>query len=378
MVKNPVSLDEIEHRMMTRRYHNSEEFFLEVERMCDNAMLYNEDESEVWRDARQIRGIVAHHRGLVKSRLAQPFKSASSSRMPPKTITPMRHGSQSAPTPATPGIGVPQPLPHGMHVPMDMRGAYSTPSCSAIGVPGFPQAQQQVHSPAPTAAPPAASYLPQLPHGVVTEEVVATLDRYPPYEQQAWVSSLPPLALNIYRQMAAANEARKRGVPPPAVEQRTPAPLAPEGPISPTIKAIDFAYSDSAPGSVATSPDGEAKIDLVPSTLAAIRLHNMRGVATHAVAIASATSEVELTAWVTDPSSTSSPSDAAPEISLRVNGTTADTPKLLYGKENAETPAGMRWTVPISPARLEFKIEVVATKPGALAETSAIFINRQF
>lgn len=379
-IKNPVSLDEIDQRMMARRYHSSEEFFVEVERMCDNAMHYNEDESEVWRDARQIRGIVAHHRTLVKDRLSQPFKSGQ--KAVTKTVTPVRHGSHSshAPTPV-PGIGVPQPLPPGIHVPVDMRGYQQQQQAfQAIGVPTYQAPQQQHHAPAPAA--PAQPYLPQLPHGVVTEEVVSTLDRYQPYEQQAWVASLPPLALNIYRQMAAANEARKRGVPPPAppaVEARSAAPAAPEGPINPTIKVIDFAYSDSKPPAAATSSPGSAKADLAPTSLAAIRLHNMKGVATHAVAIASATSEVELTAWVADPATSTSD---APEISLRVNGTTADTPKLLYGKENGkengDKPAGMRWTVPISPAQLEFKIEVVATKSGALAETSAIFINRQF
>lgn len=370
--------------MITRRYHSSEEFFVEVERMCDNAMLYNEDESEVWRDARQIRDIVAHHREQVKERLAQPYKPGGS-KMPTKTVTPVRHGSQQSPhvpTAGIPGVGVPQPLPPGMHVPPEMRGAYAAHAQYTTLPPGYAQQQQQqMHSPAPAQAQAAASYLPQLPHGVVTEEVVATLDRYPVYEQQAWMSTLPPLALNIYRQMAAAKEARKRGVPPPApaVEQRSAAPPAPEpkpGSVTPTIKAIDFAYSDTPAGSTATSPDEKtADKKLAPALSAAIRLHNMRGVATHAVAIASATSEVELTAWV----NADSTSDAKPEVSLRVNGTTAvDTPKLLYGKENSEQPAGMRWTVPISPARVEFKIEFVATKPGALAETSAIFINRQF
>lgn len=384
MIKNPVSLDEVDHKMMMRRYHTSDEFFAEVERMCDNAMQYNEEESEVWRDAKQIHGIVQHHRTLVKERLSQLKTGVSGVKLPTKTVTPVRHGShQPAPATPAPAIGLPQPMPHGMHAPQ--MGYVSQTAYANVAYP-----PQQPTPPAPS------SYLPQLPHGVVTEEVVTTLDRYPSYEQQAWISSLPPLALNIFRQMKEANEARKRGVPPPVVEARS-APAPDPGPLSPTIKVIDFAYSASAPSSAAGTP--------VPKDPpSAIRLRNMRGVATHAVAIASATSELELTAWVADQA------DGNPEVTLRINGTAADTPKLLYnlkedkekeskenegeekvgkeeeGKENESkenegkdgVPTGMRWTVPVSPARLEFKIELVATKPGAGPETSAIFINRQF
>ncbi|BEI81463.1 hypothetical protein CcaverHIS002_0206230 [Cutaneotrichosporon cavernicola] len=359
MIKNPLALDDIETRMMSRRYHTSEEFFIEVERMCDNAMLYNEDESEVWRDAKQIHGIVQHHRALVKERLGQLKMGAPGPKLPPKVMTPVHHSSHPAATvPTAPAIGLPQSM---MHAPQ--AGYVSHASYPNIAYP--PQHQQHV----PAAAP--SSQLPPLPHGVVTEEVVATLDRYPSFEQQAWISSLPPLALNIFRQMKEANDARKRGVPPPTVESRS-APAPDPGPLSPTIKVIDFAYSDAAPDSESTTP--------VPrDPPSAIRLRNMRGVAAHAVAIASATSELELTAWVADPA------DAKPEVTLRVNGTAVDTPKLLYSAKDSnekdgkdEVPAGMRWTVPVSPARLEFKIEVVATKPGAGPETSAIFINRQF
>ncbi len=354
MIKNPVSLDDIEQRMMARRYHTSDEFFVEVERMCDNAMHYNEEESEVWRDAKQIHNLVQNHRAVVKERLAQIKTGGPGVKLPSKTVTPVRHSSHQPAPAAAPAIGLPQPA-HGMHAPQMGYVAHS-----AYGNTAYPPQQQ----PAPAAP---ASYLPQLPHGVVTEEVVATLDRYPSYEQQAWISSLPPLALNIFRQMKEVADARKRGVPPPVVEARS-APAPDPGPLSPTIKVIDFAYSDSAPSAGTTTPRDP------PS---AIRLRNMRGVATHAVAIASATSELELTAWVADPA------DSKPEVTLRVNGAAADTPKLLYSKGEEkegkdEVPSGMRWTVPVSPARLEFKIEVVATKPGGGPETSAIFINRQF
>lgn len=40
--------------MLARRYDTWEEFFEQVELMCNNAMQYNEDESDVFRDAQQI------------------------------------------------------------------------------------------------------------------------------------------------------------------------------------------------------------------------------------------------------------------------------------------------------------------------------------
>jgi hypothetical protein len=40
---------------MARTYQTWEQFFDDVELMCSNAMVYNEDESEVYCDARQIK-----------------------------------------------------------------------------------------------------------------------------------------------------------------------------------------------------------------------------------------------------------------------------------------------------------------------------------
>jgi hypothetical protein len=71
MIRDPISLSEIEascgsprgltsandvqSRLSGRRYDTWEEFFGQVEQMCLNAMTYNEDESDVFRDAQQIR-----------------------------------------------------------------------------------------------------------------------------------------------------------------------------------------------------------------------------------------------------------------------------------------------------------------------------------
>ena len=62
----------------------------------------------------------------------------------------------------------------------------------------------------PTSLPPStAPFRPALPQGVITEDIVASLERYPVYEQQAWASTLPPSAMQVYRSILA-----KRGQPP--------------------------------------------------------------------------------------------------------------------------------------------------------------------
>jgi hypothetical protein len=42
-------------RVMNRKYERWEEFFDEAELMCANAFKYNEDDSEVYADAQQIK-----------------------------------------------------------------------------------------------------------------------------------------------------------------------------------------------------------------------------------------------------------------------------------------------------------------------------------
>lgn len=275
----------------------------------------------------------------------------------------------------------------------------------------MPQAPPQVP---PPAAPAPASYLPALPQGVVTEDIVATLNRYPLYEQQAWAASLPPLAMQVYRQMLAANATRKRvadaqaaGVPPPLAEPLSasrpsgsePAPDR-RAPPMPAIKCLDFTFS-------AAGEDPEFR--------QAIRLFNLRGVVTHAVVVGSGTSEIELTAYINTPKASAqaaaresvaakeaaagaegaaTPSgstagtpgptglvasiEGVPEVSLRVNGNPGTLAKFVYPKGETEKPHGMRWTISLPAGRLETKVEVVATKPGSMAETTAIFISRQF
>jgi len=233
--------------------------------------------------------------------------------------------------------------------------------------------------PPPTVAPPpptsSTSFLPVLPPGVVTEEIVASLDRYPMYEQQAWANALPPPTMQVYRQMVAKrSNGTTHGPPSTAALADLPSTGRPNGPPTypdrqappmPTIKCIDFAFS-------AAGDD--------PNFRQAVRLHNMRGVVTHAVVLGAETSEIELTAYIADasPGEVVSPAVAVPEVSLRLNGNQGSLPKFVFQGDVKDRPAGMRWTVNVPTTRVETKIEVVATKPGALAETSSIFINRQY
>lgn len=41
--------------MVSRKYETWEEFFVDVDLMCSNAFTYNEDDSEVYKDAQQIK-----------------------------------------------------------------------------------------------------------------------------------------------------------------------------------------------------------------------------------------------------------------------------------------------------------------------------------
>jgi hypothetical protein len=242
-----------------------------------------------------------------------------------------------------------------------------------------------------TAPPPATavasgapgSFLPALPKGVVTEEIVASLERYPQYEQSAWANSLSPLAVQVYRQLVNSLEAKKRGVnlPPSTALADLPSSGRPNGlsqlpdraaPPLPTIKFLEFAFSTG----------GHAERDT------AIRLHNMRGVVTHAVVLASDTTELELTAYVAEPSQPDEPAapdsntvqalEIVPEVSLRVNGNQGSLPKFVHLPPESTRPAGMRWTINVPPGRSDMKVEVIATKPGQMAETSAIYVSRQY
>jgi hypothetical protein len=376
MIKNPVTLTDIEHRMVSRRFDGSTQFFEEVERLCGNAQAYNQEGSDVWMDAQQIRGIVAQHREMVKDRLSQP-RSAQSSKFgkTPTTSTPVRHPHMPVGLPTPTPVGQAPPLAahphahqqhqqhqqHQMMLPPDIRTAYVQQQQGyAYRTPPTHSQQLPMHSPQQVHAQvsPAASYLPPLPHGIVTEEIVASLDRYPAYDQQAWSASLPPLAQTAYRQIVAVNEARKRGVAPPAPPEPARAP-EPAAALNPTIKHIDFSYNANT-----------------------LRLENVRGIVTHAVAIAAGVSgevQLELTAWVdtdTDGDVPMSLSQKQPELVLKINGTpTTAAPTKVYGSDK-EHPAAVRWSVPVKGSSA--KLELVATKPGAHVETSAIYVNQQY
>jgi hypothetical protein len=356
LIKHPLTLLDIENRMIARRFETADHFFDEIDKLCANAEAYNQDHSEIWIDAQQIRGIVSQHRDLAKERIAAPRNSQGKPLNPPSaTSTPIRHPGMMVPQ--GPGGAAPPLAPHQMMLPPDIRAAYAQQVNYAYGTP--PGRSQQLPMVSPQAQVqqlPQAAYLPALPHGMVTEETVASLERYPPFQQQAWLNSLPPLAKTAYHQITAINEARKRGVAPPPPPEPVAVP-EPATPRDPTIKHIDFTCNAST-----------------------LRLENVRGILTHAVAVAAGNAgadlRLELTAWIDTSAEPAASPRKQPDLALKVNGapSAAAMTKVLGGGKDA--PTGVRWTVPVSGN--DAKIELVATRPGALIETSAIFVNRQY
>nr|XP_018259645.1 uncharacterized protein I303_07713 [Kwoniella dejecticola CBS 10117]OBR81803.1 hypothetical protein I303_07713 [Kwoniella dejecticola CBS 10117] len=447
-IRYPISLEEIESKHIGRRYESFQEFAEDIELMCQNGMQYNEDGSEVYRDAQQIREVLQWHQaGLNRSQ-----HNAMNRYPPQQSSTPNYPRPQPAYSHSPAGGPVPLPFPIPASVPTQGLTPYSpgpsrSPQPPVQGIQGI-----QGHR----------AYLPALPPGVVTDEIVATLDRYPPYERQAWIQSLSPLAVNMYRTMLATNEARKRGLAQPPVPQQqisypTPphsqsqsqpqqsplpsqqilqqasraSPAYPQAqqtpsnhqtssqiqhpaqgqkpvprterakPPVPTIKYIDFTFSSA---SVPTEPDKTSS-----ASRQTIRLKNLRGLITHAIILNANTSEIELIAYIDDTPVSSSSSNGndgdkaitngngngvpvpvpvlTPELSLRINGNQGSLPRFVYaggrqestGKEGeGEKPKGMKWTLHVSTSKVESRIEIVATKPGALAETTTIFVSRQF
>ena len=227
----------------------------------------------------------------------------------------------------------------------------------------------------PDRIPASAPYYSQLPQGIVNDEIVASLERYPAFEQQAWARSLPPPAMHMYRQIMADRVAapyKTAPVPPPIAYppssgRSNGVATFPDrqAPPLPTIKCIEISLTSAASD---------------PEYRPVFRLHNMRGVVTHAVVVDAETSEIEVTAFLADTAVGEGVDDSmeAPEVSLRMNGNQSSQPKPVYRGNLVNRPSGTRWTVSFPTSRVETKIEVVATKPGAVAETSTIFFNRQY
>jgi hypothetical protein len=127
-----------------------------------------------------------------------------------------------------------------------------------------------------------------------------------------------------------------------------------------TISHFDFAFSTSTHAGLRN----------------AVRLFNFRGVVTHAVIIGSETSGIALTAYVEKKEGEAT----MPEMSLRVDGIPGSLPQIVNSRNVQEgatsEPDGVRWTVLISPTKTETRLDVIVTKPGALAESIAIYVNR--
>lgn len=341
-----------------------------------------------------IQGILDKYRADIEHRLSQPnipVQKAKSKAAPPVN-TPSHPSGPS--TQSYPGSG--------------QNGASTYPP----SINGRPSA-----SPAPS-----RPYIAPLPASIISEDIVARLPQYTQSEQQAWIASLTQSGLNQYRQIIATQEARRRnlaGQPPPPL--CVPASIArttsssgggntstanghsnPSQPFNlsyrtkppqPLIKHLDFAFNAPVPLSLGGGRERHT-----------IRLHNLRGVITHALIIGAETAEVEITAILSEqaqpelpaPTNTiatsplTQPMASMPDIRLKVNGNIGPSAKYVYSEtdigelmEPADIdytkgkPVGLRWTVAVAHSRLETKLDISCSIAGR-TEQCGIFVNRQY
>jgi chromatin structure-remodeling complex subunit RSC1/2 len=55
-ISNPIALDNIKKKAKRKKYNNVDQVMVDIERMFDNAMLYNEDDSQVHKAAFELQG----------------------------------------------------------------------------------------------------------------------------------------------------------------------------------------------------------------------------------------------------------------------------------------------------------------------------------
>ncbi|ODN99502.1 hypothetical protein L198_03346 [Cryptococcus wingfieldii CBS 7118] len=432
-IKTPISLEEIEAKHSGRRYETWEEFFDDLELMCNNAMEYNTDESAVFQDAKRIKDMFPQQRAETKLRLTLPPGTKLSARQKASAMIPVRVANPHlgyAPSTATVNSPVTATMPMSGH--MTARGSHGFPGQIPTPSPGahhsIPQTAYPAPSPSYSQSPyhgshslprpgmshtSSSSYLPALPLGVVTEEVVASLDRYPVHEQQQWLNSLPPHGVATYRSLNVVVEQKKRQaaaqaqaraqaeaqaqvqaqnaarvqaqahaqaqamyqsfsqtqtpshVPSPSPAARsgasTPALPTPQAerrppPPQPLISHLDLSY---------TSPSAFGSQQQI------IKLRNSRGVVAHSILLDCNTSELEIAAYP-DLALAAERGDQQDEqdMTLHLNGVVSSTGRVVE-KE------GMKWTVAVPLSKNENRIEVAVGKGGSQGETVIIYLNRQ-
>jgi chromatin structure-remodeling complex subunit RSC1/2 len=69
VIKNPMALDLIKRKAKRKKYQNVDQALADVERMFENAKLYNEDDSQVYKDAEELLKIA---RELAAQEKAKP------------------------------------------------------------------------------------------------------------------------------------------------------------------------------------------------------------------------------------------------------------------------------------------------------------------
>nr|ODN89897.1 hypothetical protein L203_01814 [Cryptococcus depauperatus CBS 7841] len=398
-IQNPISLEEIEasfcYRISTsnyssakqikhhgRRYDTWEEFFDDMELMCNNAMEYNADESEVFQDAKQIKAILAHGRNDVQLRLSFP-PGTKLNRSKAVAMTPLRPGQIQPPSYSA--------SPSFIHSPG--HSMTPLPHLAMASVPHIPGRSPLSHMPHTAIWPPMSQssqsqtgFHTALLPGVVTEEIVALLERYPLHEQQAWLNSLSPQMMMLYRQVAASLEIRKHAASTGALSTPSYAHLQHQA--SPQLRPSSGQQTPTSQISQVSMQGKERQAPTLPiikfiditfssnklENRQILRLQNIRGLFTHSVLLDDKTSEMIITAYLdTSQVSTESPE---PGLSLRLNENVVTSTKPVLSEGGRQIAA--KWAISVPFQKVDNRIDILVDKIGDGTNNSIIYLSRQY
>lgn len=230
---------------------------------------------------------------------------------------------------------------------------------------------------------------PRLPPNTVTPELVRSLGDYPEAEKTAWAASMSNanaarLAQMMQESGAAARQAEIAAstpiVYPPAMPPRGQI-MANHG--TPLIRYMAFTYDVPEPSEFVTKRK-------------TIKLRNIRGVASHNVAVGARTPAVVLVAYLDESFSSERKNEPniaeslqrapLPEMSLRVDNRQTIPGIFVYPKDDyTMRPTGCRWEVPIPVETPSAQIFITTSKREmaaqnerqAISDTTVIIVGRQ-
>lgn len=230
---------------------------------------------------------------------------------------------------------------------------------------------------------------PRLPPNTVTPDIVRSLADYPEAEKTAWAASMSNAnAARLAQMMRESGEAARAAeiaantpiVYPPAMPPRN-LTLPNDG--FPLIRYIAFSYD---------IPDPQE----LTAKRKTIKLRNIRGVASHNVAVGAKTPAVVLIAHLDESFSAERKNDGTladslqrtplPEMSLRVDNRQTIPGIFVYPNDDYTLrPSGCRWEVPIPVETPSAQIFITTSKREtsardnrqAISDTTTVIVGRQ-